>query len=121
MLSVLFPVITVLLESSWNKALFFILLFGLHSRTPTGRFLTYTYVSPQRSNGVVLRSSRSLNSAVVAQSLATSLLRPIGGTTLGALDPGVPVNFGTDRPPQARVREILGREEARWDFGCCAR
>ncbi|GBM74960.1 hypothetical protein AVEN_18686-1 [Araneus ventricosus] len=49
---------------------------------------------------VVLRGSRSLNLAAVARSLATSLLRSIGGTTLRALNPGVSVNLATENEGQ---------------------
>ncbi|GBO22429.1 hypothetical protein AVEN_70094-1 [Araneus ventricosus] len=66
---------------------------------------------------VVLRGSRSLNLAAVARSLATSLLRPIGGTTLRALNPGVSVNLATENEGQ----RVLGKEGARWDFACSAR
>ncbi|GBO04706.1 hypothetical protein AVEN_190772-1 [Araneus ventricosus] len=67
--------------------------------------------------GAVLRGSRSLNLAAVARSLATSLLRRIGGTTLRALNPGVSVNLATENEGQ----RVLGKEGARWDFACSAR
>ncbi|GBN26268.1 hypothetical protein AVEN_108193-1 [Araneus ventricosus] len=66
--------------------------------------------------GVVLRGSKSLNLAAVARSLATSLLRPIGGTTLRALNPGVSVNLATENEGQ----RVLGKEGAWWDFACSA-
>ncbi|GBO42233.1 hypothetical protein AVEN_44681-1 [Araneus ventricosus] len=60
---------------------------------------------------VVLRGSRSLNLAIVARSLAISLLRPQGGTILRALSPGVPVNLGAGRPPKRRDRVFWGKKE----------
>ncbi|GBN59652.1 hypothetical protein AVEN_195180-1 [Araneus ventricosus] len=62
--------------------------------------------------GVVFRGSRSLNLAAVAWSLATSLLKPIGGTTLRALNPGVLVNLATENEGQ----RVLGERRSEVGF-----